>query len=521
MTNVTKPRADIPIAFAEINGRRIACETNPEFTRFFEDLMRRAGGTTGTDTSTINSVLHALIDESSQVPSSALQAWAVAYSASAAGVGRDLESKLREAVSVLDYGAKGDGTTDDTAAFVAALAVGRPVYLPQPSVAYIVGDCAVPSGSQIFACGAANYSSIVGGPVVRRKAGCTSVFTIDGAKNIRLAGFTVDGVDQTCHGVTGNSSSGHMLLDHMDFRSLDYGIGDNSGYIHTVKSIHSNFVLCNTGIRNPVDSIFVGGYIAANDNHGVFAGTGANDNTFVGCKVEWNLQNGYRFDDSEDNNIIGGILDRNYELGVMLNGTSKRITISGVVLRRNGRTDTTAKWAHIRLNDSVSNVTISGCVTKTGQDDGGVGTVTPQYGIDIASASVDSITITGNDLTGVTTTGGGLRNVVSSTNIKATGNLGAQDVHIVQSITSSAGTDVLDTTIDEIVVTGTTTHTLTLPACRTGRRFRMTNRSTGTVTVNRAGSDTINGAAGGLSVTTGQIAELLGHGNTDWVGKAY
>ena len=34
-------------------------------------------------------------------------------------------------INVLDYGAKGDGTTDDTAAFTAALATGKSVYVPQ------------------------------------------------------------------------------------------------------------------------------------------------------------------------------------------------------------------------------------------------------------------------------------------------------------------------------------------------------------------------------------------------------
>ena len=47
-------------------------------------------------------------------------------------------------VNVLDYGATGDGVTDDTAAFNAAIATGKKVYVPIPSGAgYVVNNIAV------------------------------------------------------------------------------------------------------------------------------------------------------------------------------------------------------------------------------------------------------------------------------------------------------------------------------------------------------------------------------------------
>lgn len=48
----------------------------------------------------------------------------------ATSVFTDVEAKLSQTVSVKDFGAVGDGVTDDTAAFNAAIATGVPVYVP-------------------------------------------------------------------------------------------------------------------------------------------------------------------------------------------------------------------------------------------------------------------------------------------------------------------------------------------------------------------------------------------------------
>ena len=48
-----------------------------------------------------------------------------------------------EVANVLDYGAKGDGTTDDTAAFNLAIATGKRVYVPLTTNGYVVKDIGV------------------------------------------------------------------------------------------------------------------------------------------------------------------------------------------------------------------------------------------------------------------------------------------------------------------------------------------------------------------------------------------
>lgn len=51
---------------------------------------------------------------------------------------RSVLSKLRDEASAMDYGAKGDGVTDDYAAIMAALSAHNTVVLPDPSVGYLI-----------------------------------------------------------------------------------------------------------------------------------------------------------------------------------------------------------------------------------------------------------------------------------------------------------------------------------------------------------------------------------------------
>lgn len=58
----------------------------------------------------------------------------VAYTPAGTGaVATTVQAKLRQYVSVIDFGAKGDGTTDDTTAIQNALNTGNPVYMPPGS----------------------------------------------------------------------------------------------------------------------------------------------------------------------------------------------------------------------------------------------------------------------------------------------------------------------------------------------------------------------------------------------------
>ena len=81
-------------------------------------------------------------------------------------VARTVDSKLKEMVSVKDFGAVGDGVTDDRLAIQAALNASRFVYFPTPTVSYYITDSVSPlANTTIFGDGAASHIQVMDGTV--------------------------------------------------------------------------------------------------------------------------------------------------------------------------------------------------------------------------------------------------------------------------------------------------------------------------------------------------------------------
>lgn len=102
-------------------------------------------------------------------------------------------------VNVLDYGATGDGSTDDSAAFQAALnaAAGKTLFIPEPAVSYIVTGLTIPSNTVIEGEGAGSLL------VMKSDANTTArMFLIDGLtgqgkENITLRNVHLKGTCET------------------------------------------------------------------------------------------------------------------------------------------------------------------------------------------------------------------------------------------------------------------------------------------------------------------------------------
>lgn len=79
-------------------------------------------------------------------------------------INRTIYQKLSDIVSVKDFGAVGDGTTDDTTAIQAALSLGKPVYIPYTANGYLISSTLTATANVTcdgFLLAATNFSSIV------------------------------------------------------------------------------------------------------------------------------------------------------------------------------------------------------------------------------------------------------------------------------------------------------------------------------------------------------------------------
>lgn len=99
-------------------------------------------------------------------------------------------------VNVIEAGAKGDGTTDDTAAFNTALGTGLPVFVPAGT--YIVQPITVPANSIVFGTGALS--------VIKLKAAQSSAALILGSgtviRDVKIDGNKANQSTSTAHGIS-------------------------------------------------------------------------------------------------------------------------------------------------------------------------------------------------------------------------------------------------------------------------------------------------------------------------------
>ena len=107
-------------------------------------------------------------------------------------VARFVESKLRDSVSVKDFGAVGDGSTDDSAAIQLAVNSGaKLVVFPYTSSSYYGADVTLPEGVRVKGYGVAKLKlkplvGAIGG-------GFHAFFKANGANDVTVDGFVIDG----------------------------------------------------------------------------------------------------------------------------------------------------------------------------------------------------------------------------------------------------------------------------------------------------------------------------------------
>lgn len=181
-------------------------------------------------------------------------------------VARTVDAKLKDTVSVKDFGAVGDGVTDDTAAINAALATKKSVYFPSGTYmttgGHVISYVDETTDQTIF--GDAAFSTII-----KKISGTLAVFDFRQFVHTSIKDLTIDGNGLAGVGVMWRSHN--SIIDHIIIKNVaDYAIWVSGSNLCNYYNI-STFV-CSGGIKfdSANDPISVPSYACLYSNfHGI------------------------------------------------------------------------------------------------------------------------------------------------------------------------------------------------------------------------------------------------------------
>ena len=218
------------------------------------------------------------------------------YIQGAAGsVARPIASKLADVVSVKDFGAKGDGASDDTAAIQAAVSSGaKSVFVPDGT--YEVGSIQMPSTSGFVLDGSGSSAKLAekpgaAGAMIRWSSGST-VYSQQTIKNIALVGTngSQNLIDTT--GTGGLTILNVYVIDVPAGKSAFY-INGAANYVHDMRLINVQ-VYSNTAGHSAIrfgplasdssvdEFIFNGNFLTS---YGLYADSGAQTVTVANSHI--------------------------------------------------------------------------------------------------------------------------------------------------------------------------------------------------------------------------------------------
>lgn len=152
--------------------------------------------------------VQAIFDVAGEVQSGA----SVTYLSSGTGaVPRDMQTRIRDSLCVLDFGVTGDGTTDDAAAIRVAIAAaaGRSLYFPNPPGGFYLCNSSlgeIPNSTRLY--GESKRSTEI-------RANFNSGSLMSLADGAALADIYINGNSKTCKGVEVLGTAGNQHMDNV------------------------------------------------------------------------------------------------------------------------------------------------------------------------------------------------------------------------------------------------------------------------------------------------------------------
>lgn len=303
------------------------------------------------------------------------------------------------AVVLAGDGVYPSGRRDSTAglqALVDAAPEGALLWLPDG--VHLVGGLVLRPGQMLTGPSARSYTGrSEGGARLRALSAGQQEPVLTVGEFGRVSDLSVEGVDQGQPAVRPGGFGVVLERVTMVGGSIGFDAAYQSGHLLAECQVHENGV----GIKDLVDSVVQACAVNANTGDGVSLGPGANDNSFVGNKLEWNDGYGLNALQALHNVVLGGVIDRNGRAGARFVECS-HTSLVGTVLRRNGRLaeGDPDDDCHVYQRDCTGLV-VSGVVTNSGRDDDDTsGYESPS--VTIREEGGTDVGYTGNDLSGRT-----------------------------------------------------------------------------------------------------------------------
>ena len=274
------------------------------------------------------------------------------------------------------------------------------LHFPPVEGIYVLGASPVtlPAGFSITGISAKPYTASSNasfnsrGTVLRLASGASSIFIL--TNRHRFFNVIFDGRNKSVdlmRGV-GADQTQYCRFDSCGIYRWSNGLGNSSstGYTATLQVIGCSIASNYKGVRNVIDSRFTDCTINANDNNGVELLSGANNNSFINVRNEWNNGDNYYGYGCKRILIQGELIDRAGKRAVAAAGGAQFI-LSGVAVQRSGRlaTEGSVDDAHYYIEGDASSIIQTAVYTTTGANDDGSGRQSPSYILATGGSSSD------------------------------------------------------------------------------------------------------------------------------------